>query len=127
VHDEEGKVMSPIDELRDKLLQQRRNLFRQVAQVEGDLRWLETDVPAELEEESQEENIARVLTRLDERGNAEIQAIDRALARISNGDYGRCEECEEPIPVARLRALPTAMTCVTCAEARERASRTRAA
>ena len=119
--------MTPIEELRDKLVQQRRNLFRQVAQVEGDLRWLETDVPAELEEESQEGNIARVLTRLDERGNAEIQAIDRALARIGNGDYGRCEECDEPIPVARLRALPTAVTCVTCAEARERESRTRAA
>jgi DnaK suppressor protein len=119
--------MTAIDELREQLLKQRRVLLRQVAQVEGDLRWLDTDVPAELEEESQEENIARVLTRLDERGNAEIQAIDHALARISNGEYGRCEECDERIPLARLRVLPTATMCVTCAEARERASRTRAA
>jgi DnaK suppressor protein len=121
--------MAAIEELRDTLLRQRRNVFRQVSQVEGDLRFFDTHVPAELEEESQEENIARVLTRLDERGIAELQAIDHALARISNGEYGECEECEEPIPIARLRALPTATTCISCAEARERAAaaRTRAA
>jgi DnaK suppressor protein len=119
--------MATIDELRDKLRKQRDQLSRQVEQVEDDLHWCDTNAPAELEEESQEENIARVLTRLDERGNAEIRAIDRAFERITNGDYGRCEACDEPIPVERLRALPTATLCVTCAEARERASRTRAA
>ena len=119
--------MATIDELRDKLVKQRRQLSRQVEQVEGDLHWCDTDVPAELEEESQEDTIAHVLRRLDERGNAEIRAIDRALERMTNGDYGRCEDCDEPIPVERLRALPTATLCVTCAEARERASRTRAA
>ena len=114
--------MAPIDELRDRLLRQRQNLLRQVSQMEGDLRSLETHVLAEMEEESQEENLARVLARLDERGNAEIEVIDRALERIDTGDYGRCEECDEDIPLARLKALPTATTCVTCAEARERAS-----
>ncbi len=107
---------------RKKLLEQRAALFRKVAQVEDDLRWLDTNVEPEVEEEGQEENIARLLARLDDRGKAEIEEIDAALARIASGDYGRCEVCGNFIPAARLEAMPTAVMCVACAGARERPS-----
>lgn len=112
--------MLPVDELRQKLLAQRRTLFRQVARVEEDLRWLDANIEPEAEDEGQEENIARLLARLDDRGKAEIEAIDRALARIANAEYGRCTVCHRLIPEARLRALPTAEVCVPCASGRER-------
>lgn len=111
--------MLPIEQLRQKLLAQRRVLFRKVADVEDDLRWLDTNVEPEIEEEGQEENIARLLARLDDRGKREIEAIDRALARMASGDYGRCEVCGQGIPPARLQAMPAAETCVSCAERRE--------
>ncbi len=113
-------MATTIDDLRDKLLAQRRALFRQVSHVEDDLRWLDSTQHSETEEEAQEQNIARLLARLDDRGNAEIQAIDHALGRIADGTYGECEECGEPIPIGRLEALPATATCVFCAEARER-------
>ena len=111
-----------IDGIRDNLLQRRRALLRQVSNVEDDLRHLDTNVNPELEEDSQEGTIARLLAQLDDRGTDEIRRIDRAIGRIEGGDYGVCEQCEEPIPVERLEALPTASLCVFCAEARERAS-----
>ena len=40
-----------------------------------------------------------------------------ALARIEDGTYGICLECEEPISAKRLRALPTAALCIACQEA----------
>ena len=109
-----------VDSIRQKLLERRATLFRTVAHVEDDLRWLDTNVEPEVEEEGQEENIARLLARLDDRGKAEIESIDAALARIAAGDYGRCEACGNPIPAARLDAMPTAATCVSCAQRRER-------
>ena len=112
--------MLPIDELRKKLLERRRALFGQVAQVEDNLRWLDTNIETEMEEEGQEENIARLLARLDDRGKAEIDAIDVALRRIASGDYGRCRHCGERIALARLQAVPTAEACVDCAATRER-------
>ena len=36
----------------------------------------------------------------------EVQLIDNALVRMDAGVYGRCEECEEPIAIERLKALP---------------------
>ncbi len=116
--------MLPIEEVRKKLLARRRQLFEQVARVEDDLRWLDTNIEIEIEEEGQEENIARLLARLDERGKEEIEAIDRALVRIEQGTYGRCVACGGKIPLARLRAMPVAETCVTCAAGRERPGRT---
>ncbi|MEU7380473.1 MULTISPECIES: TraR/DksA C4-type zinc finger protein [unclassified Streptomyces] len=41
--------------------------------------------------------------------------LDRALERLKEGDYGRCEGCGEPIPTQRLEVRPAARTCVRCA------------
>jgi len=111
--------MLPLEDFRIKLLAQRRDLFRQAAETEADLLWLETDVEREAEERGQTEKVVRLLDRLDERMKGEIEAIDRALTRIETGSYGRCEVCGKDIPVSRLQALPTATTCLSCGEARE--------
>ena len=112
--------MLPIEKLRKQLLSRRRELFKEVADIEDDLLWLETDVESEREERGQEENIVSLLARLDDRGKAEIEEIDRALGRIANGDYGRCELCGTSIPLARLEALPASAICLPCARSSER-------
>ena len=40
--------------------------------------------------------------------------IDDALRKIDRKTYGGCERCYQPIPKARLRALPFARLCVAC-------------
>jgi DnaK suppressor protein len=45
---------------------------------------------------------------------AAVEEIDAALAKIADGTYGACERCGEPIPKARLKALPYARLCVAC-------------
>jgi DnaK suppressor protein len=38
--------------------------------------------------------------------------VDRALAKLDEGSYGRCDVCSEPIAEERLEALPWAVRCV---------------
>lgn len=38
--------------------------------------------------------------------------VDRALAKLEDGTYGRCDVCGEAIPAERLEALPWAVLCV---------------
>ena len=45
---------------------------------------------------------------------AAISEIDRALRKLDVGTYGVCEQCGQPIPQARLKALPYAALCVSC-------------
>ncbi len=42
------------------------------------------------------------------------ESILRALRKIDEGTYGICEECEEEIPIGRLKAMPDARYCITC-------------
>lgn len=44
----------------------------------------------------------------------EIREIDEALARIRDGSFGKCEECDKPIPEGRLEAIPYARLCIPC-------------
>ena len=45
---------------------------------------------------------------------------ERALSRIEDGTYGKCERCGNPIGKARLQAFPRATLCMTCKEREER-------
>lgn len=44
-----------------------------------------------------------------------LQQVDRALAKLAEGSYGRCDLCRSAIAPARLEARPWATLCVTCA------------
>lgn len=41
-----------------------------------------------------------------------VDQVDAALARLDDGTYGMCTVGGEPIPSARLAAVPWAATCV---------------
>jgi len=45
-----------------------------------------------------------------------LREVEEALARVKEGTYGVCQECQEPISPKRLQALPWARFCVRCQE-----------
>lgn len=50
-----------------------------------------------------------------------LNKITDALTRLEQGDYGYCFDCAEEIGEKRLRALPFAVRCKDCEQARETA------
>jgi DnaK suppressor protein len=50
-----------------------------------------------------------------------LNKVHDALVRLDQGDYGNCFDCGEEIAEKRLRALPFAVRCKDCEEAREAA------
>ena len=51
---------------------------------------------------------------LVDRRTRQVAQILGALERLSNGQYGLCQDCEGFVGVARLRALPFAQRCREC-------------
>ena len=51
---------------------------------------------------------------LGSREREKLRNINGALLRLEQGEYGICEECEEEIPLGRLKILPFARYCVKC-------------
>ena len=70
-----------------------------------------TDDPADLAADISEQDVS---LNLIGRQQSELVEIDRALERIDWRSYGLCDGCSEPIPVARLEAIPTALSCIEC-------------
>ena len=64
----------------------------------------------------QQQAMAQAASRL---ADLEEQRIRTAFKRIATGDYGYCIHCEEDIAEGRLRADPSALTCIACARSRE--------
>jgi DnaK suppressor protein len=107
-------------------LERRRGAILQATRrAEAELDGLRSaDRGQEFEEEAQTEQGAADLTRLNEAELLELRRVEAALQRIADGRWGECAECGRPIEPKRLEALPWAIRCTTCAEAREGGAKT---
>ena len=43
------------------------------------------------------------------------EKLERALAKLEEGSYGRCDSCGKPIAPGRLEAVPESVLCIECA------------
>lgn len=110
------------DELRQMLDERRREIL---SEVQGRIRGVRADGAdkphdvfdqGEASEADIQEDIEFALIQM----KAEtLNKINEALARLEEGRYGHCFECGEEIAQQRLRALPFAVRCKDCEEARE--------
>ena len=113
------------DELKTMLETRRRELVREVRVKIRDARTdsiLERDVldQGESSEVDIQDAIGFALIQM----KAEtLDKIDAALQRLGEGTYGHCVECGAEIAGPRLRALPFAVRCRDCEEARETVER----
>ncbi len=97
------------EEIRDTL---RKSDSEQYAQIANEVRDLEDESFADL---IVDVNLAEI-----DRDLAELRAVEDALRRISEGSYGRCDECGQVIETHRLQATPSATRCFDCQTAFER-------
>lgn len=81
------------------------------------------DEAREIEEDAQQMAQGEVDDALDAVEAQRLRAIDRALAKIDEGTYGMSDVSGDPIPRARLEAMPEAVLTIQEEEAREEAQR----
>ena len=105
-----------LDRFREKLLDRRQTLAEEDRLAEADRQ------PVALDQDS----VGR-LSRIDamqvqamalaqqRRRQSERTAIDAALRRIDEGEFGYCLKCGQDIALARLEQNPSATTCIECA------------
>ena len=96
--------------LKARLIEERARLLDQAshagAGIESEREPDTADGSATLEQE-------RVLAVTAEL-RATLEEVNRALEKIEQGTYGRCDSCGKAIPAERLEILPQASLCVSC-------------
>lgn len=120
----EAPAAGRYEELKGMLLDRQREILNEVqgkirdVRAEGSEKPHDVLDPGETSEVDIQEDIEFALIQM----KAEtLNKINEALARLEEGTYGFCFECGEEIAQARLRALPFAVRCKDCEEAREMA------
>ncbi len=115
--------MSNLDPRQTSMMKSR--LRERAAQLRGEIQRTlersseETHVRiAEQARDTEDDSFSNLIVDLNlaeiDRDADELRRIDGALARLSEGSYGLCEDCGQRIPEARLQAEPTAVRCVQC-------------
>ncbi len=109
--------MTDTEQLRKDLLQQLETLRARLERIRASKG---QPLDKDAEEQAQELENAEVEDDIEAVTEAEIDQIERVLARIDGGEYGICVDCGGPIAEARLRANPLALRCIECEEIWER-------
>ncbi len=111
-----GSKMTNHDKLQKWLLTRRDELNARLGKIKQDASRKNS---ADWSEQAQERENDEVIDALGNEAVLELRKINRALDRMSEGDYGFCLSCGREIPEQRLEVMPYADLCVKCAQARE--------
>lgn len=118
-HKGENMVVSQnlVEECKTKLMEAKEDIINRVREAKGTL--VKEDTTGD---EGDQTN--RILQESEfmanqERLRKQLFEIESALSRIDEGTYGVCEETDEPIEEARLKAIPWTRLSIEGAEIRE--------
>ena len=102
-------------ELKEMLGERRREVHDKLRSLRETLP-VEAGVVRDAEEQSVDDFVTEVDMALMQMKSETLSRIDQAIARLENGTYGLCQECDREIAAARLKALPFAALCRECQE-----------
>ncbi len=115
-----GMTTSSLPAVRQRLAERALQLEQEIAAKRGAAE-RGHDV-SDTKDEAQAESAGELDSAEIERDLNELREIAAARRRIDAGAYGRCIDCDADIGAARLLAQPTAVRCLACQAAGERAA-----
>ncbi|MDQ1524602.1 MAG: DnaK suppressor protein [Pyrinomonadaceae bacterium] len=105
---------------RDRLLERREALFRQVTEAEMSSRERDLEATQDPADMAANAYTKELLISMSANDRRLLALIDEALHRIETGGFGECVNCGEPVQEKRLEAVPWARFCLKCQDLQER-------
>lgn len=104
-----------LEEQKVKLLKEMSSIGRENPNAPGEWEAVETDLDADSADENEVADEIEEFgenSAILEKFEAELKQVNRALEKIEEGTYGKCDIGDEEIPEERLKINPSATTCV---------------
>jgi DnaK suppressor protein len=105
---------------RDRLLERREALFRQVTEAEMSSRERDLEATQDPADMAANAYTKELLISMSANDRRLLALIDEALHRIETSGFGECVNCAEPVQEKRLEAVPWARFCLKCQDLQER-------
>ncbi len=107
---------SELSFFKDILLGRKEQIEKNIQGVRTELSGLNTSDLNDEGDYASANNNSMVESAIIEQQKKELNEIERALSKITNGGYGICEMCEDEIGFQRLKVKPHAVYCIDCRE-----------
>lgn len=111
---------SELQAIRESLVAQKSLILNRHKEFKSEA--LLTGPIADEAEQSMVEQEQSLGLHLREKERQVLLQIERALSKISDGTYGQCECCQDPIGLKRLQVRPFSHLCIACMEEQEQGS-----
>jgi DnaK suppressor protein len=107
-----------LNELKNELLDEKSrledNLKKIATKEDGDYEAKFDDIGRSQEENAEEVDEYSTNLGITETLEKNLRDVEDALGKMEGGTYGICENCGKEISIERLRANPSARTCIKC-------------
>lgn len=120
---EGGLKKKELKRFREILHEKRDEILRNAKRTLSEDMTLDADDLADEMDLASSEYLQSFTLRLRGREKTFLKKIDHALAKIEDGTFGMCEDCNELISIKRLEARPETTLCIRCKEDQERMER----
>ena len=108
-------MLEKMNEMRDLLLKMKEETLQEINKaIKSGSEKPSGEPSGDIYDQASNERDRELDLILNDREREKLRNIDEALLKINEGEYGICEECEEEIPVGRLKIVPFARYCVKC-------------
>jgi DnaK suppressor protein len=113
---EERKMLTPerIARLRGYLLEEQASLRQELTSLEDSVQEANVGLGNHMAEDATAAFDQATAVSLRRGHELALKEVERALHRMDEGNYGRCDRCGDEIDFARLKAVPQASLCMTC-------------
>ena len=102
-----------LEQFRKQLLEKKEDILKEVGKTLSEMTGQTSNVPDPNDRATIESGMSFEL-RIRDRERKLLSKIDEAIARIDDGSYGICEDCDEEIGLKRLEARPVTTLCIDC-------------
>jgi DnaK suppressor protein len=108
-------MVEKLDEIKQMLLKMKEETLKEISKAVKSGSDLPSGEPSgDIYDQASSERDRELGLLLGDREREKLHNIEEALLKIEEGEYGICEECEEEIPIGRLKVMPFARYCVKC-------------
>jgi RNA polymerase-binding transcription factor DksA len=112
-----------LKKLRDDLISEKEEIESEIRSIASENPLVKGDFDVKIDDLGESmEDAAQELSELD-RNQAMVAALEKrlkdishAIEKIDSGSYGKCENCSDKIEPSRLKAMPVASLCISCAK-----------
>ncbi|MFO7807570.1 MAG: TraR/DksA C4-type zinc finger protein [Candidatus Moraniibacteriota bacterium] len=113
------------EEFKERLLEEKKKLEKELGRIaykeeDGDYEAKYEDYGREREDNAEEVEDYTNRIGITESLEKDLENVENALQKIKEGTYGICENCNEEVPIERLKVYPAARNCITCKEGNEK-------